>query len=71
MLVHDEIHETYVAERNLEPDTGGAPARYPSIETCFCRFSIRGQDRIEMGDHPAVFREASDTYDHPVLSEDR
>ncbi|MFC1795821.1 hemimethylated DNA-binding YccV-like domain-containing protein [Pseudomonadota bacterium] len=31
VLVHDAIHETYVAERNLERDTSGAPVRHPSI----------------------------------------
>lgn len=39
VLVHDATHETYVAERNLEPDTSGAPIRHPSIEACFCGFS--------------------------------
>jgi len=37
--VHDAILETYVAERNLEPDTSGAPIRHPLIETCFQSFS--------------------------------
>ena len=39
VLVHDAIHETYVAERNLEPDTSGTPIRHPLIETCFSGFS--------------------------------
>ena len=38
VLVHDSIHETYVAERNLEPDTSGARVRHPLIETCFSGF---------------------------------
>ena len=39
VLVHDSTRETYVAERNLEPDTSGAPVRHPLIETCFHSFS--------------------------------
>jgi len=39
VLVHDATHETYVAERNLEPDTSRAPVRHPMIETCFSSFS--------------------------------
>ena len=39
VLVHDAYHETYVAERNLEPDPSGDPIRHPSIETCFRSFT--------------------------------
>ncbi len=39
VLVHDSMHETYVAERNLEPDTSGAPVRHPLIDTFFRNFS--------------------------------
>jgi heat shock protein HspQ len=39
VLVHDSTNETYVAERNLETDTSGAPVRHPLIETCFHSFS--------------------------------
>lgn len=39
VLVHDAIHETYVAERNLEPDTSGEPVRHPLIETSFRGFT--------------------------------
>lgn len=39
VLVHDSWRETYVAERNLEPDTSGAPVRHPLIKTCFHSFS--------------------------------
>jgi heat shock protein HspQ len=39
VLVHDANLETYVAERNLEADTSGAPIRHPMIETCFQSFS--------------------------------
>ncbi len=38
VLVHNAIHETYVAERNLETDTSSAPIRHPLIETCFQSF---------------------------------
>jgi heat shock protein HspQ len=39
VLVHDSTSETYVAERNLEPDRSGAPVRHPLIKTCFGSFS--------------------------------
>jgi len=39
VLVHDATHETYVAQRNLEPDASGTPVRHPSIETCFQGFA--------------------------------
>ncbi len=39
VLVHDSIHETYVAERNLEADTSAAQIRHPLIDTCFQSFS--------------------------------
>lgn len=39
VLVHDAIHETYVAERNLAHDTSGATVRHPLINTCFSSFS--------------------------------
>ena len=39
VLVHDAIHETYVAERNLEPDKSGEPVRHPLIETNFRGFT--------------------------------
>ena len=38
VLVHDATHETYVAERNLTPDTSGAPVRHPLIKSCFGSF---------------------------------
>ncbi len=38
VLVHDTIHEAYVAERNLEADTSGAPVHHPLVETCFHSF---------------------------------
>jgi len=39
VLVHDATQETYVAERNLEADSSGAPIRHPLIKTCFHGFS--------------------------------
>ena len=39
VLVHDAIHETYVAERNLEPDPSGEPVRHPLVDTLFHNFS--------------------------------
>jgi len=39
VLVHDAARETYVAERNLEADTSGAPILHPLIESCFHSFS--------------------------------
>lgn len=38
VLVHGAEHETYVAERNLEPDTSGDPIRHPLMEQVFARF---------------------------------
>jgi heat shock protein HspQ len=39
VLVHDALHQTYVAERNLEPDTSGEPIRHPLIDASFSSFS--------------------------------
>ena len=38
VLVDNAAHETYVAERNLEPDASDAPIRHPLIEICFSGF---------------------------------
>jgi heat shock protein HspQ len=38
VLVHEAMHETYVAERNLEPDTSGTPILHPLIESSFHGF---------------------------------
>lgn len=35
VLVHQAKHETYVAERNLEPDGSGDPIRHPLVEDFF------------------------------------
>ena len=39
VLVHDATHETYVAERNLEPDASNAPIRHPLVDRYFGSFS--------------------------------
>ena len=39
VLVHNAIHETYVAERNLAADTSGTPIRHPLINSWFNGFS--------------------------------
>lgn len=39
VLVHDAMHKTYVAERNLEPDTSDAPIRHPLVDFFFRDFS--------------------------------
>lgn len=38
VLVHGNIHETYVAERNLEPDDSGQPIEHPYVRVLFNRF---------------------------------
>jgi len=38
VLVHDAVHRTYVAERNLEPDLSGEPIRHPDLEQYFETF---------------------------------
>lgn len=38
VLVHGADHTTYVAERNLEPDTSTAPIHHPLVESFFTRF---------------------------------
>ena len=39
VLVHDETHMTYVAERNLEPDTSREPIRHPLLDHFFDAFA--------------------------------
>lgn len=39
VLVHNAVHETYVAERNLEPDSLGEPISHPLVEAFFGGFS--------------------------------
>ena len=38
VLVHESLHSTYVAERNLEPDESVAPIRHPMLYQFFARF---------------------------------
>ena len=38
VLVHDATHNTYVAERNLEPDKSRAPISHPFVEQMFDTF---------------------------------
>lgn len=38
VLVHSARHETYVAERNLEPDPSQEPIEHPAISEFFDRF---------------------------------
>jgi heat shock protein HspQ len=35
VLVHGSQHETYVAERNLEPDATGEPIEHPRLAEFF------------------------------------
>ena len=38
VLVHNAVHETYVAEQNLLADNSGDPVSHPSIDTYFAGF---------------------------------
>ncbi len=38
VLVHNAINETYVAERNLEPDSTEDPVSHPLIDALFIDF---------------------------------
>ena len=38
VLVHNAEHETYVAERNLEPDPSIEPINHPLVDQLFDRF---------------------------------
>lgn len=37
VLVHQAVHSTYVAERNLEPDQSGSPIKHPMLDEFFSR----------------------------------
>ncbi len=39
VLVHKGSHQTYVAEKNLEPDASGKAVDHPLVEHFFTRFS--------------------------------
>ncbi len=48
VLVHEAEHETYVAERNLEPDSTRDPIRHPLLDSFFSGFdegSYRSRSR--------------------------
>jgi len=38
VLVHNAVHETYVAERNLEADDSAEPVNHPLVNEYFERF---------------------------------
>ena len=38
MLVHNAVHETYVAERNLTNDNSGEPVSHPLVDVYFDSF---------------------------------
>ena len=38
VLVHESMHSTYVAERNLELNEGASPIQHPMLEHFFSRF---------------------------------
>ncbi len=38
VLVHEAMHSTYVAERNLELDESAAPIKHPMLDHFFSRF---------------------------------
>jgi heat shock protein HspQ len=42
VLVDGAEHNTYVAERNLEPDTSGRPIDHPSVGTFFAALGEEG-----------------------------
>ena len=39
VLVHNAINDTYVAERNLEPDATGEPVSHPLVQDYFADFN--------------------------------
>ena len=38
VLVHNAVHQTYVAERNLDRDDCGGPINHPAIDTIFSEY---------------------------------
>ena len=42
VLVHEAEHQTYVAERNLEPDPSGDPIRHPLLAAFFTDYDAAG-----------------------------
>ena len=49
VLVHNAINETYVAERNLEPDITGDPVSHPLIDALFNGFIDGHHVRVDRG----------------------
>lgn len=49
VLVHNAINETYVAERNLEPDGTEDPVSHPLIESLFTGFMDGRYIRADRG----------------------
>ena len=45
VLVHEAVHQTYVAERNLDVDETFEPIRHPAIDTVFSGFDGRRYQR--------------------------
>ncbi len=45
VLVHCQTHETYVAERNLEPDDSGIEVQHPLVSHYFNAFENGGYRR--------------------------
>ncbi len=39
ILVHNSLHKTYVAERNILPDQGAGPVNHPDLYRYFGEFS--------------------------------
>lgn len=46
VLVHNAVHDTYVAERNLGDDDSGEPIKHPEVELYFADF-CSGSYRIK------------------------
>ena len=55
VLVHEATHQTYVAERNLEPDPAPAPIAHPLLGHYFDTFDGRGYRQRGRASTPAFF----------------
>lgn len=47
-LLHNAVHETYVAERNLQADRSGKVILHPLLESYFDAFEEGHYKRVEM-----------------------
>ncbi len=47
VLVHENVHATYVAEQNLEPDKNEDPIDHPMLEYYFSKFENGKYMRVE------------------------